>query len=417
MNIFGKQGEALGQTAKQFVSVLGSTGSIGQSTLEVLSLHPERFHLFAVSANTRADLLLSQCEQWQPEYAVLRSEEKAGWLEQSLREKGLQTQLLVGSEGLDFIAGHESVDIVMAAIVGAVGLQSTLSAVDAGKKVLLANKESLVMAGALFMQAVEQSAAVLLPIDSEHNAIFQCLPTNDSQLGAEQNLLRSGICKILLTGSGGPFRTLPLNQFASVKPEKACTHPNWSMGKKISVDSATMMNKGLELIEACWLFNCSPSDIEIVVHPQSVIHSMVEYIDGSVLAQMGQPDMRTPIAHALAWPVRVESGVDSLNWSQMSGLTFESPDEHRFPALRLAREAAEAGGSAPIVLNAANEVAVEAFLQTLIPFTAIIEVVQHCLEKIPFEEPMTLEAIQAIDFQTRDVANACCQTFQQLSSS
>ena len=426
MNIENTQGQSIASAETQFVSILGSTGSIGQSTLEVLSLHAERFHLFALSANTRADLLLSQCEKWQPDYAVLRNAEQAEWLERSFIEKGLTTKLLHGSEGLDFIASHEQVDIVMASIVGSAGLRSTLAAVNAGKKVLLANKESLVMAGALFMQAVEKSGAVLLPIDSEHNAIFQCMPSSalngSSEPGAESDIHSNGIClangirKILLTGSGGPFRTLPIDDFAAITPDQACAHPNWSMGRKISVDSATMMNKGLELIEACWLFNCSPSDIEIVVHPQSVIHSMVEYLDGSVLAQMGHPDMRTPIAHALAWPVRIESGVESLNWTQMNGLTFEAPDNQRFPALDIARQAAETGGSVPIVLNAANEIAVEAFLNETIPFTAIIDVVQQSLEKIPFVEPMTLDAIEAIDFQARKVAKDCCQAFQKVAS-
>ena len=420
MNIENTQGQSIASAETQSVSILGSTGSIGQSTLEVLSLHAQRFHLFALSANTRADLLLSQCEKWQPDYAVLRNPEQAEWLERSLVEKGLTTKLLHGSEGLDFIASHEQVDIVMASIVGSAGLRSTLAAVNAGKKVLLANKESLVMAGALFMQAVEKSGAVLLPIDSEHNAIFQCMPSPTLSGSAarmtEPAIIANGIRKILLTGSGGPFRTLPMDDFSAITPDQACAHPNWSMGRKISVDSATMMNKGLELIEACWLFDCSPSDIEIVVHPQSVIHSMVEYLDGSVLAQMGHPDMRTPIAHALSWPVRIESGVESLNWAQMNGLTFEAPDIQRFPALDIARQAAEAGGSVPIALNAANEIAVEAFLNEAIPFTAIIEVVQQCLEKIPFEEPMTLDAIEAIDFQARKVAKDCCQAFQKVSS-
>ncbi len=420
MNIENTQGQSIASAETQSVSILGSTGSIGQSTLEVLSLHAQRFHLFALSANTRADLLLSQCEKWQPDYAVLRNPEQAEWLERSLVEKGLTTKLLHGSEGLDFIASHEQVDIVMASIVGSAGLRSTLAAVNAGKKVLLANKESLVMAGALFMQAVEKSGAVLLPIDSEHNAIFQCMPSptlsGSAERMTEPAIIANGIRKILLTGSGGPFRTLPMDDFSAITPDQACAHPNWSMGRKISVDSATMMNKGLELIEACWLFDCSPSDIEIVVHPQSVIHSMVEYLDGSVLAQMGHPDMRTPIAHALSWPVRIESGVESLNWAQMNGLTFEAPDIERFPALDIARQAAEAGGSVPIALNAANEIAVEAFLNEAIPFTAIIEVVQQCLEKIPFEEPMTLDAIEAIDFQARKVAKDCCQAFQKVSS-
>lgn len=393
----------------QCISILGSTGSIGQSTLEVLALHPEQFTVFALSANTRSDLLLTQCERWQPQYAVLKDARQAEILAAKLDELGLTTQVLSGADGLDFIASAAIVDVVMAAIVGAAGLQPTLSAVDAGKKVLLANKESLVMAGALFMDAVRRSGAVLLPIDSEHNAIFQCLPKHQpTELGS---LKKAGINKILLTGSGGPFRTLALNEFAGVTVEQACAHPNWSMGQKISVDSATMMNKGLELIEACWLFDCAPEAVDIVVHPQSVVHSMVEYADGSVLAQLGQPDMRTPIAHALAWPDRIGSGVDSLNWSNMNGLTFEEPDYQRFPALKMARRAAEQRGSAPIVLNAANEVAVEAFLQRKIPFTAITDIVANCLEKIPFEEPNTLLAIQAIDQQARIVAEIGCAAY------
>ncbi len=401
----------------QAITILGSTGSIGQSTLEVLAKHPKRFSIFALTANTRADLLLEQCEKWQPKYAVINDSEQAASLASAFKQKALPTQLLVGAEGLDAVASESEVDVVMAAIVGAAGLQSTLSAVNAGKKVLLANKEALVMAGALFMQAVARSGAVLLPIDSEHNAIFQCMPASASGLGSESNSgngLEQGIRKILLTGSGGPFRRLALEAFADVTPDQACAHPNWSMGRKISVDSATMMNKGLELIEACWLFDCKPDAIEIVVHPQSVIHSMVEYVDGSVLAQLGHPDMRTPIAHALAWPERIASGVESLNWSQMNGLTFEEPDFQRFPALIMARQAAELGGSAPIVLNAANEIAVAAFLQERIPFTAITAIVADCIEKIPFEEPMSLEAIQAIDSQARDIAETACQAFDDL---
>lgn len=395
--------------ARQSISILGSTGSIGQSTLNVLAQHPERFSVFALSANSRAELLLEQCQQWQPQYAVLRDSTQAGWLAEQLLAQGLSTQLLTGATGLDTIASDPQVDVVMAAIVGAAGLQSTLAAVDAGKKVLLANKEALVMAGALFMQAVARSGAVLLPIDSEHNAIFQCMPAPENGLSASgAELAHGGIRKILLTGSGGPFRSLSLDQFAEITPDQACAHPNWSMGRKISVDSATMMNKGLELIEACWLFNCTPQDIDIVVHPQSVIHSMVDYVDGSVLAQLGHPDMRTPIAHALAWPQRIDAGVARLNWAQMQALTFEAPDYQRFPALKMARQAAELGGSAPIVLNAANEIAVDAFLNGELAFLSIADIVADCLEKIPLTEPMSLAAIQAVDKQTRQLAEQLC---------
>jgi 1-deoxy-D-xylulose-5-phosphate reductoisomerase len=293
----------------------------------------------------------------------------------------------------------------MAAIVGSAGLQSTLAAVTAGKKVLLANKESLVMAGPLFMAAVKSSNAVLLPIDSEHNAIFQCLP-QPSLSDSTEKIAFSEIKKILLTGSGGPFRSLPLGEFSQVTPEQACSHPNWSMGRKISVDSATMMNKGLELIEACYLFDCQPSLIEILVHPQSIIHSMVEYVDGSVLAQLGQPDMRTPIAHALAWPQRIRSGVQSLDWQQLSALSFESPDLQRFPSLAIARQVANDVTSASIIFNAANEVAVQSFLDNKLSFTRIISVVEESLSKIPSSEPSSLFDIKAVDEEARHIAGS-----------
>ena len=387
------------------VSVLGSTGSIGQSTLAVLAAHPERYDLYALSANTRADLLLEQCLKWQPTVAVLNDSTNATWLALELKKAGSMTELWVGEEGLDAIASDQKVDIVMAAIVGSAGLQSTLAAVTAGKKVLLANKESLVMAGPLFMSAVKSSNAVLLPIDSEHNAIFQCLP-QPSLSDSTEKIAFSEIKKILLTGSGGPFRTLPLGEFSQVTPEQACCHPNWSMGRKISVDSATMMNKGLELIEACYLFDCQPSLIEILVHPQSIIHSMVEYVDGSVLAQMGQPDMRIPIAHALAWPQRISSGVQSLDWQALNGLSFESPDLQRFPSLAIARQVANDAISASIIFNAANEVAVQSFLDNKLSFINIITVVEESLSKIPSSEPSSLIDIKVIDEEARRIAGS-----------
>ena len=332
-------------------------------------------------------------------------------MERALRDEGLDTELLLGDEGLQFVASDAAVDTVMAAIVGAAGLRSTLAAVSAGKKVLLANKEALVMAGELFMSAVQKSGALLLPIDSEHNAIFQCLPATHTAAAGELAQDRK-LRRILLTGSGGPFRQLPLAEFSQVTPEQACLHPNWSMGKKISVDSATMMNKGLELIEACWLFGCEPRLVEIVVHPQSIIHSMVEYCDGSVLAQMGQPDMRTPIAHALAWPDRIESGVESLNWAELSALTFEAPDYQRFSALRCARTAAESGGSAPVILNASNEIAVSSFLSGRISFDRIAAVVDSCLSQMDCGVPAALEEVESIDLRARALAEQLCgETF------
>lgn len=387
------------------VSILGSTGSIGQSTLAVLAAHPERYDLYALSANTRVDLLLEQCLTWQPTFAVINDSTQADWLAMELKKAGLSTELLVGEVGLDAIASDQQVDIVMAAIVGAAGLQSTLAAVTAGKKVLLANKESLVMAGPLFMAAVKSSNAVLLPIDSEHNAIFQCLPQS-SLSDSSKNTAFTEIQKILLTGSGGPFRTLPLREFSQVTPEQACCHPNWSMGRKISVDSATMMNKGLELIEACYLFDCQPSLIEILLHPQSIIHSMVEYVDGSVLAQLGQPDMRIPIAHALAWPQRMSSGVQSLDWQALNALSFESPDLQRFPSLALARQVANDAISSSIIFNAANEVAVQSFLDNRLIFTDIITVVEESLSKIPSSEPSSLIDIKTVDEEARRIAGS-----------
>ena len=387
------------------VSILGSTGSIGQSSLAVLAAHSERYDLYALSANTRVDLLLEQCLTWRPTFAVINDSMQADRLAMEFKKAGLSTELLVGEEGLDAIASNQQVDIVIAAIVGAAGLQSTLAAVTAGKKVLLANKESLVMAGPLFMAAVRSSNAILLPIDSEHNAIFQCLPKSSLSYSTKSADFTE-IKKILLTGSGGPFRTLPLREFSQVTPEQACCHPNWSMGRKISVDSATMMNKGLELIEACYLFDCQPSLIEILMHPQSVIHSMVEYVDGSVLAQLGQPDMRIPIAHALAWPQRISSGVQSLDWQALNALSFDSPDPKRFPSLAIARQVANDAISSSIIFNGANEVAVQSFLDNRLSFTDIITVVEESLSKIPSSEPNSLIDIKKVDEEARRIAGS-----------
>ncbi|AMO70362.1 1-deoxy-D-xylulose 5-phosphate reductoisomerase [gamma proteobacterium BDW918] len=381
----------------QSVTVLGSTGSIGISTLDVLARHPDRYSVYALTANTSVDELFAQVMAFAPRYAVLREEAVAGAFAERLRAAGSKAEVLSGETGLCEVAA--AADITMAAIVGAAGLLPTLAAVEAGKKVLLANKESLVMAGQLFIDAVAKSGATLLPIDSEHNAIFQCLP-----LAAEGGIKAQGVQRILLTGSGGPFRATPLADLASVTPDQACAHPNWSMGRKISVDSATMMNKGLELIEACWLFQTDPATIEIIVHPQSVIHSMVEYVDGSVLAQLGNPDMRTPIAHALAWPQRIHSGVSSLDIISQARLDFEAPDEERFPCLRLARDAAIRGGTAPAVLNAANEIAVAAFLDGKLAFVDIAQVIADVMAQTNIGEPQSLLDVQAADSAARALA-------------
>lgn len=389
----------------QAVSILGATGSIGVSTLDVLARHPERYRVFALTADRQWQLLATQCLQHQPRYAVLQDAEAARQLTLTLRQHHCATEVLQGADALAQVAGHADTDTVMAAIVGAAGLLPTFAAVNAGKKVLLANKEALVMAGGLFIRAVAEYGATLLPIDSEHNAIFQCLPNHRPDYLCD-GLASSGVRKILLTGSGGPFRTTPLSELAAVTPEQACAHPNWSMGQKISVDSATMLNKGLELIEACWLFNTSPAQIDVVIHPQSVIHSMVEYVDGSVLAQMGNPDMRTPIAHALAWPERMASGVTSLDMIALGRLDFSAPDYARFPCLRLAQQAAATGATAPAILNAANEVAVAAFLQRRLRFDQIHQVIDTVLQRLPVTEPDTLDAVQFADSQARAIAHA-----------
>lgn len=383
----------------QQVTVLGATGSIGLSTLDVIARHPDRYQVFALTGFSRIAELQALCIQHKPRFAVVPDSLSAQQLQASLRMEGVSTQVLHGAQSLCEVAAHSDVDTVMAAIVGAAGLPPTLAAVEAGKKVLLANKEALVMSGALFMQAVKRGGAVLLPIDSEHNAIFQCLP-GDYARGLQQ----VGVRRVLLTASGGPFREMPLDQLHAVTPEQACAHPNWSMGRKISVDSASMMNKGLELIEACWLFDATASQIEVVVHPQSVIHSLVDYVDGSVLAQLGNPDMRTPIAHALAWPERIDSGVAPLDLFAIARLDFQAPDEQRFPCLRLAREAAVAGGTAPAMLNAANEVAVAAFLERRIRFPEIASIIEHVLQAEPTVAVESLDAVLAADGRARHLA-------------
>ncbi|GIZ11345.1 1-deoxy-D-xylulose 5-phosphate reductoisomerase [Pseudomonas sp. NCCP-436] len=386
--------------APQRVTVLGATGSIGLSTLDVIARHPERYQVFALSGYSRLIELEALCHRHRPAYAVVPDADAARSLQARLRAAGLDTAVLVGEEGLCSIAAAPEVDCVMAAIVGAAGLRPTLAAVEAGKKVLLANKEALVMSGALFMQAVRRSGALLLPIDSEHNAIFQCLP-GDYARGLEM----VGVRRILLTASGGPFRETSLADLEHVTPEQACAHPNWSMGRKISVDSASMMNKGLEMIEACWLFDARPEQIEVVIHRQSVIHSLVDYVDGSVLAQLGNPDMRTPIAHALAWPQRIDSGVAPLDLFSLARLDFERPDEQRFPCLRLAREAASVGGGAPAALNAANEVAVAAFLQGRIGFTDIARMIESVLNAQPVQAVEALDAVFEVDRRARALAS------------
>lgn len=379
----------------QHVTILGATGSIGASSLDVISQHPDQYSVYALTANTSVEKMLAICLQYQPRYAVMSDLESARRLKLLL--DGTTTQVIEGQAGLLEVASHDEVDIVIAAIVGSVGLMPTLAAVRSAKRVLLANKESLVMAGDLFMKEVVQHKALLIPVDSEHNAIFQCLPVDYAANQAEH-----GITKILLTGSGGPFRELPLNEFYAVTPARAVAHPNWSMGPKISVDSATMMNKGLELIEACWLFDIAEKDVEIVLHKQSIIHSMVAYNDGSVLAQMGNPDMRTPIANALAWPHRISAGVEPLDLLQVSQLDFEVADENRFPCLKLARDAFKQGGTSMAILNAANEVAVASFLNEQIKFTDIPKLIDNTLQNIASNPASDLDAILDDDRRARD---------------
>ncbi len=383
----------------RMVSVLGSTGSIGVNTLDVIARHPQRFGVYGLSANASVAKMLAQCQAVRPRYAVMMDEAAAEALRAQL-PADLGTQVLQGEAGLAQIVTAAEVDTVMAAIVGAAGLPSALAAAEAGKTLLLANKESLVMGGHLLMQAVRRSGARLLPIDSEHNAIFQCMPVESGN--ARSSL--EGVSKVLLTASGGPFRQWSHAQMEAATPDQACAHPNWSMGRKISVDSASLMNKGLELIEACWIFDLAPELVEVVVHPQSIIHSMVQYRDGSVLAQLGNPDMRTPIAYGLGWPERLESGVAPLDLIATARLDFEAPDEGRFPCLRLAREAVAAGGTAMAICNAANEVAVAAFLAEQIRFTSIPWVIEQSLSRVTVQEPTSLSVVEAADAEARQIA-------------
>lgn len=383
----------------QNITLLGATGSVGLNALDVITRHPERYRVFALSGMTQLELLTELCVIHRPFYAVVAHAKDARAVQNILLESGSDTLVLYGERGLETIAAHPLVNTVVSAIVGAAGLKPTLAAVNAGKKILLANKEALVMSGALFMEAVSRSGALLLPIDSEHNAIFQCLP-----VGRDYALADAGIRRIVLTASGGPFREAPLSALNDVTPEQACAHPKWSMGRKISVDSASMMNKGLELIEACWLFGATPDQVEVVIHPQSVIHSLVDYVDGSMLAQLGNPDMRIPISHALAWPERIDSGVKPLDLCDVARLDFEQPDDIRFPCLELARQAAKSGGTAPAMLNAVNEVAVAAFLSRRIRFTQIAEVISAVLEKVPVEAANELDVVLAADSKARALA-------------
>lgn len=379
------------------VTILGATGSIGRQTLDVLARNPERYRVLGLTAGHRWRELAEHCLTWRPAFAALADEQAAEALRNHLREAGSHTQVLAGHAGVAEVAALQEADTVVAAIVGAAGVRPTLAAVEAGKKILLANKETLVVTGALFMEAVKRHGATLLPVDSEHNAIFQCLPADG---------VGPGVRRLLLTASGGPFRGWTREQLTAVTPEQAVCHPNWDMGPKISVDSATLMNKGLEYIEACWLFDVAPQRIEVVIHPQSVVHSMVEYLDGSVLAQMGTPDMRTPIACALSWPERIESGASRLDFATLSGLDFQAPDNDAFPCLGLARQAMEEGGAATAVLNAANEEAVAAFLDRRLGFNAIGAVVEETLQRTPSSRCADVDAVMDVDARARDLARS-----------
>ncbi len=391
---------------KSLVTILGATGSIGESTLSVLAQHPERYGVFALTARRNAETLLAQCRRVGPRYAVMVEPEAASRLREAIRQEGLATEVLCGPQALEAVAKAPEVDQVMAAIVGAAGLAPTLAAAEAGKRVLLANKEALVVAGPLFMEGVRRGGGALLPIDSEHNALFQCMPPG-YQAGAPP----VGVRRLLLTGSGGPFRTRDPKTLGAVTPEEACAHPNWSMGQKISVDSATMMNKGLEFIEACLLFATPPAGIEVVIHPESVIHSLVAYEDGSVLAQLGQPDMRTPIAAGLAWPERIASGVGPLDLVAARSLTFEAPSFERFPCLALALAAAERSATAPAWLNAANEIAVAAFLERRIGYLAIPAIIDAVMAKADIGEATSLEAVLQADQAARRYAEGLLPKF------
>lgn len=383
--------------------ILGATGSIGLSTLDVVRIHPDKFEVVSLSAHSSVDVLLAQCLEFSPKSVVMVSKEHANQLQDLLLEKGLDhIQVLSGEKALEDISRDDNIDTVMAAIVGASGLMPTLAAVNAGKRVLLANKEALVTSGAIFIEAVKASGAQLIPIDSEHNAIFQCLPIEAQNTPGYCNLSASGISKILLTGSGGPFRTYNVEQLESVTVEEACAHPNWDMGRKISVDSATMMNKGLEFIEAKWLFNVEPEDIQVVLHPQSTIHSMVQYKDGSVIAQMGNPDMRTPIAHALSFPERIESGVEPLDFFNTPSFEFQAVDYVKYPNLKLAIEACKSGQGACTALNAANEIAVDAFLNKKIKFTDIYKINETSVNKFVSEEVTSIDDVIDLDKRVRE---------------
>ena len=391
---------------RENISVLGSTGSIGENTLDVIGRNPDHFRVVALTANRNIEKLAEQCARFDARLAVTADPLLEQDLSDALKRSGARADVLTGDAGLKEAAGMAETDTVMAAIVGAAGLNSTFEAARCGKKILLANKESLVIAGEVFIAEAKRNQARILPVDSEHNAIFQALPE-----GFEYGLDEVGVEKIILTASGGPFRNLPAAQFSDVTPEQACAHPNWSMGRKISVDSATLMNKGLEVIEARWLFNAHPDQIEVLVHPQSIVHSMVAYRDGSVLAQMGTPDMRTPIAHALAWPRRIEAGVERLNLAQMNDLSFEKPDLARFPCLGLAFQAMRNGASAPVTLNAANEVAVDAFLDGRIGFEGIARLVGDVMERTAVTGVQNLDDVLEHDRQARQTANEWVANF------
>lgn len=385
----------------QRITILGATGSIGVNTLDVIAQHPQRFAVFALAANREVDRLFEQCQRFRPQYAALADEQAAAALRERVRGlAGCPTQVLGGPGALVEVAGATEVDCVVAGIVGSAGLLPTLAAARSGKRILLANKEALVMAGALFLAEVKRNGATLIPVDSEHNAVYQCLPPEFGR----RPLVELGVRRILLTASGGPFRCRPLAELSQVTPAQACAHPNWVMGRKISVDSATLMNKGLELIEACLLFGMEPDRVEAVIHPQSIVHSLVEYVDGSVLAHLGNPDMRTPLAHALATPGRIASGSRALDLLSVGRLEFEAPDHRRFPCLGLAYRALQAGGSAPAILNAANEVAVAAFLQERIRFTDIPAVIEDTLEAVTAQAIENLDQLLGVDSGARRVA-------------
>lgn len=389
------------QSKIQNITILGSTGTIGVNTLDVIAKHPDRYRAFALAANTSVDVLFEQCQTFKPAYAVMLNDSSAELLQHKLKAVGSATEVLSGEIALETISSLPEVHAVMAAIVGAAGLKPAMAAALSGKRILLANKETLVMSGKLFMDAVSSNRATLLPIDSEHNAIFQVLPSN-----FKQGLFESGVKRIILTASGGPFRNTSADELCRVSPNQALKHPNWVMGRKITIDSATLMNKGLEVIEAHWLFSAKPDEIDVVIHPQSIIHSMVEYVDGSVLAQLGNPDMRTPIAYGLAYPERIESGVSSLDLFATGRLDFEKPDVEKFPCLRLAFEALKRGGTASAILNAANEIAVEAFLAHQIGFMDIPQMIEDTLSQVAIEEAGTIDNVISADMLARDFAHA-----------